>query len=149
PDLAAAFADLGAGRLPGPAAAERFPLMLVLAGGQAACGGALPPVANKLYRESHFKPGPDRVRINPETAGRLGLHRGRPAVLATAGGRREVTVAWDEAVMPGVVQAAVGPDPVALGDPAGALPDGYGILVTDNAARTGVWRVGRASLEEV
>ncbi|MFO7608762.1 MAG: molybdopterin dinucleotide binding domain-containing protein [Candidatus Krumholzibacteriia bacterium] len=147
PRLATAFAALGAGRL--PTGSDTFPLTLVFGGGQVAGAGLLPPVANKLYRESHLKPGPGRVRLNPVTAGRLGLREGKQASLVTPAGRCPVGVAWDEAVMPGVVLAAVGPAPAALGDPAGTLPDGYGIVETDNAARTGVWRVGRASLEEV
>ena len=148
PPLAQRFAALAEGRLPATPPAA-FPLALVLVGQQGTGGGLLPPVLTKLHRESHLKAGPDRAHINPDTGRRTRLRDGHRARLATPGGSLEVIIVLDESVMPGVVQLATGPDPRALGDIVGTDPDRIGSLELDNAARSGVWRVGRVSLKEV
>ena len=135
------------GRAQEPAGEEKdYPLVLMLSGGPAAGGGVLPPVVNKLYRESNLKSGPRRAHVNPVTARERRLGDLRPAELKTAFGKMTVAVVHDESVMPGVVRISPGPDPVSLGDPDNGDGD---ILEICGAARRPVWRVTRASLREV
>jgi anaerobic selenocysteine-containing dehydrogenase len=72
-------------------------------------------VLSKLYRESELRQSPGRATINPRTAASLGFGHARTARLLTAAGSLHVTLSLDEGVMPGVVEFAVAPDPVALG----------------------------------
>ncbi|MFA6958507.1 MAG: hypothetical protein WC538_21780 [Thermoanaerobaculia bacterium] len=73
------------------------------------------PVLSKLYQESELRRSPGRAAINPRTATSLGLGHARTARLLTAAGSLHVALSLDEGVMPGVVELAVAPDPVALG----------------------------------
>ncbi|MEZ4386419.1 MAG: molybdopterin dinucleotide binding domain-containing protein [Candidatus Krumholzibacteriia bacterium] len=146
--LAPRFRELADGRLPATTApTDGFPLVLMARGRQGlAGGGPVPPVVNKLYREAHLHAGCGRAHVNPATAAACGLRDGAAAALATPRGRLQVTVVCDEAVMPGVVQVAVGPSPADLGDPAAGASD---ILMLTAAAERPIWRVEPAALEEV
>lgn len=73
------------------------------------------PVLSKLYQESELRRSPGRAAINPRTAAALGLGHAPTARLLTAAGSQRVALSLDEGVMPGVVELAVAPDPVALG----------------------------------
>lgn len=127
---------------------EKNPLVLVPTGRSgAAGGGVVPPALNKLYRESEFKQGPSRARINPVTGKEQGLADGARAGLETATGSMDVTVLFDEAIMPGLVLVATGPDPVALGD--GEAGDGQHLLKLCNTTGEPVWRLTRAVFREV
>ena len=142
------LAKVAGGRLGvADADAKAFPLVVMLAGPAIATfGGVLPPVVNKLYRESNLKTGVGMARLNPATAGSRRWQEGQQAVLETVHGAMRVTLVLDEAVMPGVVLMAPGPDPVNLGDPADDRGD---MLEICGAAHRPVWRVERAALREV
>ena len=143
--LAARIAAVANGR---PASGdEKNPLVLVPTGRSgAAGGGVVPPALNKLYRESEFKQGTSKARINPATGEEQGLADGARAGLETATGSLAVTVLFDEAIMPGLVLVATGPDPVALGD--GEAGDGQHLLKLCNTTGEPVWRLTRAVLKE-
>jgi anaerobic selenocysteine-containing dehydrogenase len=147
-ELASRFTALADGRLSMSTGLEKaYPLVLTPHGRQGeATGAVLPPVVNKLHRESHLRADPGRAHLNPVTAAAHGLHDGRRAILETPQGRQAVTVICDETVMPGVVRVATGPDPVSLGDPDDG---GQDILTICEAAQRPVWRVGHAALREV
>lgn len=143
-----ALAAVAGGRLATTAdQAGDYPLILVIEGdGVAARGGTLPPVVNKLYRESNLLNSVGQACLNPETARRRGLRAGRTALLTTPDGTGRVTLTLDETVRPGVVRVVPGPSAAELGDP--DRPD-QDILTICGAGRRPVWRVGRASLREV
>lgn len=149
PDLSA----VAAGRLPlAPGPLGDYPLVLVVEGDAVSVlGGALPPVVNKLYRESNLLPAAGLASLNPDTARGRGLRAGQTARLETPDGSLRVTVALDRAVRPGIVRVAPGPSPLELGDPdpgnpGDPCPD---ILTICGAGSRPVWRVGRAALREV
>lgn len=73
------------------------------------------PVLSKLYKESELRRSPGSATVNPRTAAALGLSRARTTRILTAAGAAHITLSLDEGVMPGVVELAVSPDPVALG----------------------------------
>ncbi|MGO9480473.1 MAG: molybdopterin dinucleotide binding domain-containing protein [Candidatus Kryptoniota bacterium] len=62
----------------------------------------------KLYRESDLREPAGIASINPETGKRMGLIDGSGANIKTEIGSSKVTVKFDKAVMPGIVQAATG-----------------------------------------
>jgi hypothetical protein len=72
-------------------------------------GGPVPPLVSKLWVESDLRAAPGVARMHPETARRYGIEDGRRAALRTASGTSIVTAACDAALMPGVVEVAVGP----------------------------------------
>jgi anaerobic selenocysteine-containing dehydrogenase len=94
---------------------------------------------SKLYQESGVRAGGGVVEIHPETARQCGVAEGELAVVQTRCGTCVRKVRVDAAVMPGVIQAEVGPsaDPAC---PSGALLDACGV------AGDGTWRLARASL---
>jgi len=109
-------------------------------------GGALPPVVNKLRRESNFLPAVDAARVNPDFARQNGWHAGQPLTLTTKRGAWPVTLVLDETVQPGVVLLPAGPGPTGLGD-----PDDLRTHIIDICSGTDdpVWRVGPAALRKV
>ncbi len=125
---------------------EGYPLALVVEGQPvAAAGCALPPVLNKLYRESNLIRSAGTLSLNPATARRLGLRSGRPVHLQTPHGSARMNLVLDEAVQPGVVSLAAGPCPEDLGD----LVFAPAITTICGADRHPVWRVCPAALREV
>lgn len=148
-ETAKQLVEAAGGRLPETSDSERkFPLVLVLAGPAVATyGGTLPPVVNKLYRESNLMRGTGIARLNPATASANGLKEGRSGRLATPHGTMSVKVVYDESVRPGVVLMSPGPSPESMGDPDG--PENDDILEICGAGQRPVWRVERAALLEV
>lgn len=148
-ELAARWQALAGGRGAQAQATTKTagPLLLMAGGGlAAAAGNVVPPVLNKLYRESELVAGAGRAALNPATARSLHLDDGAHAELATAHGKRRVTVRHDGSLPPGVVRLAGGPDPLALGD-----PEGPGTEVAELCGGAGqpVWRLTAATLTEV
>jgi hypothetical protein len=145
--LAAELAAVADGRLQGAeGVSATYPLILVLED-QAlpAASGALPPVINKLYRESNFLGHPGQVEIHPRTAGHLGCREGRTVRLTTPLGSLPVRIGLDETVQPGVVRMAAIPCSQDLGDegPADGAPSLCGAGIRP------VWRITRAAIQEV
>jgi anaerobic selenocysteine-containing dehydrogenase len=125
----------------------KYPLLLILSGRlEVAGGGVLPPVTNKLYRESNLLLGARRAEVNSATAREHGLADRRPAELKTPYGTMEVTVVHDDSVMPGVIRMSPGPDPACFGDTTDRGPD---VLDLCGASERPAWRVTRAMLREV
>lgn len=110
-------------------------------------GGALPPVVNKLYRESNLMAGIGKAWLNPATARESGWRSGQRVLLQTAHGESPVLLALDEAVRPGVIMTATGPAPENLGDPAAKTE--HNIQEICGAAAGPVWRLEPAALREV
>jgi molydopterin dinucleotide binding protein len=125
-----------------------YPLVVMPTGSSmAVCGGAVPPVVTKLYRESNLMTGLGIARLNPLTAKELGWKAGQRTRLETAYGGVLVALKLDEAVMPGVVVTTSGPDPECLGDP--AEKNRSNIHEICGAMASPVWRLERAALREV
>jgi hypothetical protein len=104
---------------------------------------AVSPLLAKLYRESGLRRGAGALTVNPATARALGLEGGTAATLSTASGTARVTIATDEAVMPGVAALVIGPSPEAMGD-----PPGRSRLVDLAVESNGAWRHTSATLRE-
>ena len=66
---------------------------------------------SKLYRESDLRTPADTVSVNPETARRNGFADGARATVRTESGSVNAKVRFDPAIMPGVLEAPVGPPP--------------------------------------
>ena len=81
----------------------------------AANGPATTPLLTKLYQESELRESPARVAMNPDTAAAEGLAHGDPVLVETRCGSCRRTLAVDAAVMPGVIEAAVGADDDVIG----------------------------------
>ncbi len=76
----------------------------------------------KLYRESALREPANLASINPETGKRMNLIDGNEAVVKTESGVSKVKIKFDKAIMPGVIQVAVGPA-ADRNDPAGTHDD--------------------------
>ncbi len=68
-------------------------------------------IMTKLYRESDLMKTGNTVSINPVTGKERGLTDGAVAAVTTESGSARVTVRLDASVMPGVLEASVGPAP--------------------------------------
>jgi len=111
----------------------------------AAGAGALPQVAAKLYRESHLRGEADSARIHPETGRSAGLRDGGRARLGTPAGFREVVVAFDAAVLPGVIHVATGPANSSFGDVEPVLG---GLVDLCRIDESGSWRLTPVTVGE-
>lgn len=123
---------------------SRRPLVL-LAGGtrDITASAALSPVMTKLYQESGLRRSASTIAINPKTARDYGVRKGTTVKLETERGALLATVALDEAVMPGVIAATVGPTQHALG-----IEDDNGPTLLDILPARDGWRATAASLVE-
>ena len=128
--------EAAVGRLPADAL---FPLALVPYGWRGAAGGAVSPIMSKLYQESDVRAGGDTIEIHPDTAQKYGVGDGHVAIVQTRCGSCQRRVRIDESVMPGVIQAEVGPS--ASGN---CRPEA--LLSACGVAGDGTWRLARASL---
>jgi anaerobic selenocysteine-containing dehydrogenase len=128
--------EAAAGRLPADAL---FPLALVPYGWRGAAGGAVSPIMSKLYQESDVRTGGDTIELHPDTAHRYGIADGEVAIVQTRCGSCQRRVRTNDAVMPGVIQAEVGPS--ASGN---CRPEA--LLNACGVAGDGTWRLARASL---
>ncbi len=137
-----------AGRLGGSVAdCSRYPLALVPFGWRGAAGSnALPPIFTKLYQESGIRDGGACVALHPDTARNLDLKEGDIVEVITSCGARRKRVRVDSAVMPGVMEAAVGP---AHGEIGLASPEQNSILDICGVKDAYIWRVTRASVRKV
>ncbi len=148
-DGAQRLADIGKGRVTGlRGKPEEYPLLLMPFGKQGEAGeSALPQIMTKLYRESGLRELYLNAHINPETATKQRLLDHSTAELKTPSGSIQVEIVLDRVVMPGVVRVAVAPSPLGLGDvEKGSFES---ILDITEIAPDFVWRLSRASLEEV
>ena len=110
----------------------------------AACE-VLPEALSKLYRESGLRPAAPQAALSPVTARACGVSHGRTASLATAAGTVTVEVVVDQAVMPGIVHLATGPDLCCLGQGPDECVSPLDICVDPESP---IWRVARAALSE-
>lgn len=93
----------------------QYPLALVPCGWRAAVGGnKISPLLSKVYQESGLRDSPAVAAISPPSAELFQLTNGCLAMVETACGGAQVKVKVDSAVMPGVVQVAIGPDRAGL-----------------------------------
>jgi len=146
-ELAARWRSLSGGRPGGSAGDGAEPLLLTIGGDLAvAAGSVMPPVLNKLYRESELHGGSRKAALNPATARRLGLADGAAAELRTEHGSRRVRILHDPSLPPDLVRLASGPGPLELGDPGEPETD---ILELGGASQRPVWRLTRVVLKEV
>lgn len=104
----AEFTAEGIGRALEAAVDREFPLVVLPFGWR---NGPASPLLSKLDRESDLRSPGGVAWMNPETARPYGIIDGARAVLRTRCGTCAVTAAFDPALMPGVVQVAVGPGP--------------------------------------
>jgi anaerobic selenocysteine-containing dehydrogenase len=109
----------------------------------AAASEVLPPALSKLYRESGLRPAAPQASLSPATARACGVSHGGAARLVTERGEVIVEVVVDQAVMPGVVHLASGPDLSCLGQGTGACTSPADICVDPECHS---WRVARATL---
>ncbi len=105
--------------------------------------GQLSPLMTKLFTESDLRSSAHKVSVNPDTGRMHGLSDRGTAVVETTQGSMRVQVAFDPAVMPGIIEAAVGPDPACLGRDWSA-----GILSVCRIENDGTWRATRAKVRE-
>jgi predicted molibdopterin-dependent oxidoreductase YjgC len=94
---------------------------------------------SKLYQESDVRTGGDTIELHPDTAHRYGIADGEVAIVQTRCGSCQRRVRTNDAVMPGVIQAEVGPS--ASGN---CRPEA--LLNACGVAGDGTWRLARASL---
>lgn len=142
------FKALARGRLAlDPSMAASYPLILIPFGWRgSAASSQVSPVLAKLFRESNTKESADSVAVNPETGKTHGLSDHSLALVETASGSVRVEIHFDPAAMPGVLLAAVGPDPSALGRP--AQDHRAGILSLCRLDDDSTWRVTWATVRE-
>jgi menaquinone reductase, molybdopterin-binding-like subunit len=142
----ARLAAMDKGRLPAPGSqADSFPLVLMPFGWQASSAtGQVSPVMGKLFGESNLRPPEGEVRVHPATAAQYGLRNGGPVVVETASAVWRGKALLMNSVMPGVVLAPVGPDPIGLGRPGGS-PNILSLCQVDGDS---CWRVTRARIRE-
>jgi anaerobic selenocysteine-containing dehydrogenase len=76
--------------------------------------GQISPLLTKVYQESGLRFTSDIALIEPATAAAAGLEDGDVAYVETRRGSHRMRITLDSSVLPGVIQASVGPDPVAL-----------------------------------
>jgi len=87
----------------------------------------------KLNRESDLSEPGNRVSINPETARKHNLTDGNKAIVKTEVGAANVKVKFDKAVMPDIIQVAVG-------------TDGENILEICKIENDSTWRITKAEI---
>ncbi len=117
--------------------ARQFPLLLLPFGWRGATGNAvLSPVMTKVYQESGLRRVGNQAVLHPETGKACGLTHGCRAVVETECGSCGVSVSLDAAIMPGVIQVAVGP-----GNP--RAPQILDVCRPQDGA---IWRVARARI---
>jgi menaquinone reductase, molybdopterin-binding-like subunit len=102
------------------------------------------PVLSKLFQESHLRTLGGRVHINPATLAANAIPVDTQARISTKSGTMVVHVVADQAVMPGLILATVGPSPnnAAPGD----RPEGAGILDLCTIQDDGSWRTTEATI---
>ncbi len=92
-----------------------FPLALVPSGWRAAVGSSkVSPLLSKVYQESGLRDSPAMAAISPQSASVFGLTDGCKVRVETACGSAPAIVKIDASVMPGVVQASIGPERAGL-----------------------------------
>jgi hypothetical protein len=129
-------------------ATTEYPLTLLPYGWQGAAGrGQVSPLFTKLYQESGLRSAKGRVFIHPETGRQSHLEDGRAALLTTMGGSLVTKVSFDTSVMPGVIEAPVGPEILAEWSDSDPLT-GDEILALCEVNTDGTWRITHASLSE-
>jgi anaerobic selenocysteine-containing dehydrogenase len=138
--------QLADGGARGGAGEHARPLLLVpAASADAAASAVVSPLLGKLYRESGLRRTEGTAAINPITGGALGLESGRRARLSTANAVAKVTVVFDSAVAPGVVEVTVAPGACSLGERPPAR--GESLLELCGADAGPSWRSTPARLE--
>jgi anaerobic selenocysteine-containing dehydrogenase len=138
----------GEGRLQLEVVAENaFPLVLMPFGWRGAVSNTLlSPLMTKLYQESGLRRLSNEALLNPDTAKSAGLSDGSTAVIETRAGTCRVKVRLDAAVMPGVLQVAVGPELSGFSEV--YSKPGESILSICNLNGDSTWRVTRAKVQE-
>ena len=131
----------GAGRLAAEQASEaQFPLVLMPYGWKGATGNtAAPPLMTKVYQESGLRRAGNQAAVHPATGAAFGLTHGCRGVIETHCGSCGVSVGFDAAVMPGVIQVAVGP---------GSSQTRSVLEVCDPESGC-TWRIARARIRKV
>jgi menaquinone reductase, molybdopterin-binding-like subunit len=102
------------------------------------------PVLSKLFQESHLRTLGGRVHINPATLATHAITADTQAKISTKSGTMMVHVVADQAVMPGVILATVGPSPNNAAP--GNRPEGSGILELCTIQDDGSWRTTEATI---
>jgi anaerobic selenocysteine-containing dehydrogenase len=126
---------------------DSYPVTLIPGGLLGAAGdGALPPVMAKLYRESLLRQAGQEALVNPETGMKLGLADKGTARFDTPQGTIQITVFFDDAVLPGVLHVASGPGDSAFGDDRASPQNDVGRLC--RADSSGSWRLLPAKTRE-
>ena len=125
--------------------AAQYPLVLLVTGWRHAAGNCeLSPAMTKLYQESGLRERANQAAINPETGAAYGLASGRRVMVQTRCGSCEVDLRFDDAVMPGVMEVAVGPEPGDfLGGRQSAMKK---VLDICRLKRDNTWRMSRAKV---
>ena len=124
------------------------PLVLVPVGWRGAIEGAhISPVMSKVFQESELRGLASSASINHETGIARNLTDGERVMLTTQNGAMEVIVHLDSSVMPGVVQASVGPQP--NGHTTVSRADNDGILTLCSLTDESTWRVTPVTMEKV
>jgi hypothetical protein len=136
------------GRLPSdPASASSGSLTLMPFGWRSMAGtGQISPILSKLFSESELRNLSNTAAINPDTARAHRLADHCRAVVETESGSTQIQIRFDETVMPGVIQAAVGPDPAGLALPRRATE--RNVLSLCRLDEDCAWRVTRAKVRE-
>jgi len=125
--------------------AAQYPLVLLVTGWRHAAGNCeLSPAMTKLYQESGLRDPANQAAVNPETGAAYGLATGRRVMVQTRCGSCEVDLRFDDGVMPGVMEVAVGPEP---GDFLGVRrPAMKKILDICRLKGDNTWRMSRAKV---
>lgn len=102
------------------------------------------PVMSKLFQESLLRNLGGQVHINPATLTASGLADGTPLTITTAAGQMTAQAVADPSVIPGIIQASVGPSP----NNAASInqPGGEGLLQLCTVRDDGSWRITEVTI---
>lgn len=124
---------------------NKHPLLLLpRATRDVASSAALSPVLTKLYQESGLRRAAGTIVVNPATARELGIRSGSKVRLETSAGTLRLRLNTGNHVMPGVIEANVGPDGLTIGD----RHSTNGLAVLDIMPGQSTWRVAAARVVE-
>ncbi|MDD8017410.1 MAG: molybdopterin-dependent oxidoreductase [Bacteroidota bacterium] len=104
------------------------------------------PIMSKVFQESELRSFAGTVSINPMTASKLNLQESDTAFLKTEKGEMNVRIKIDNAVRPGLIEAAVGPN--LNGVDAKDELQSTTVLDLCKVQNNGTWKITKATLSK-
>lgn len=104
------------------------------------------PILSKVFQETELRKGNGVIEMNPSTARDFGLSNAGPAVLTTSQGSMNITVHYDAAIRPGVIELPIAPQPNGCETP--SHPLGHSALNLCDLSEEGTWRITQAQISK-